>query len=125
MNPQPVPLTSQPAGSHQNQLTRPRLVKGLAISAWLQYCDSHPDRHGDNLATLAANFEAQGYRTIDQLTSGHMSIENLSSWVNIGKGTADYIIQYVDEDMALVIDGKFAMELDKPNVNETRDDDWM
>ena len=41
-----------------------------------------------------------------------MSIENLSSWVNIGKGTADYIIQYVDEDMALVIDDKFVMELD-------------
>ena len=41
-----------------------------------------------------------------------MLIENLSSWVNIGKGTADYIIQYVDEDMALMIDGKFVMKLD-------------
>ena len=54
-----------------------------------------------------------------------MSIENLSSWVNIGKGTADYIIQYADGDMALVIDGKFVMELDKLNMNETCDDDWM
>ena len=35
--------------------------------------------------------------------------------MNIGKGTADYIIQYADEDMALVKDGKFAME-DLPNV---------
>lgn len=123
MNPQPVPSTSEPTRLHQNPLGWPKLVKGPAISAWLQHCDNHPDRHGDNLSTLAANFDTQGYRTIDQLTSGRMSIENLSSWVNIGKGTADYIIQYADEDMALVIDGKFVM-LDQPNVNDTGNGDW-
>jgi hypothetical protein len=40
-----------------------------------------------------------------------MSVENLSSWLHIGKGTADLIIQYAEEDMALVRDGKFAMDL--------------
>ena len=30
--------------------------------------------------------------------------------MNISKGTADYIIQYVDEDMALVNDSKFDMQ---------------
>ena len=39
-----------------------------------------------------------------------MSVENLSSWLHIGKGTADLIIQYTEEDMALVRDGKFAMD---------------
>ena len=52
-----------------------------------------------------------------------MSIENLSSWIKIGKGTADYIIQYVDEDMALVNDGKFAMT-DLPNIDESGDG-WL
>ena len=52
---------------------------------------------------------------IDKLTSGHISTENLSSWMIIG-GTADCIIQYADEDTALVNDGKFAME-DLPNVD--------
>ena len=47
-----------------------------------------------------------------------MSVENLSSWIKIGKGTTDYIIQYADEDMALVNDGKFAI-LDLPNVDES------
>jgi len=39
-----------------------------------------------------------------------MSVENLSNWIEIGKGTADLIIQYAEEDMALVRDGKFTME---------------
>ena len=73
------------------------------------------------MAALTSNFDAQGYRTIDQLTSACMSIKNLSSWVKIGKGTADYIIQYANEDMALVNEGKFAMQ-DLPNVDEPGDD---
>ena len=73
------------------------------------------------MAALTSNFDAQGYQTIDQLTSARMSIENLSSWVKIGKGTADYIIQYANEDMALVNEGKFAMQ-DLPNVDGPGDD---
>ena len=39
-----------------------------------------------------------------------MSVENLSNWLEIGKGTADLIIQHAKEDMALVRGGKFTME---------------
>jgi endonuclease III-like uncharacterized protein len=39
-----------------------------------------------------------------------MTVENLSNWLGIGKGTADLIIQYAEEDMALVRDGKFTMK---------------
>ena len=123
--PLPVPSTSQPVGPSQNPIELSKFVTGPAISTWLQYLDSHPHRHRNynRFVTLAPNFEAEGYRTIDQLTSGRTSIEKLSSWVKIGKGTADYIIQYADEDMALVIDGKFEMESDQANVDETGE--WM
>ena len=40
-----------------------------------------------------------------------MSVENLSNWLEIGKGTADLIIQYAEEDMVLVSNGKFMMVL--------------
>ena len=115
-----APSTSQPPGPHQNPTTRPKSVKGPIISAWLRHCDNHPDRRGENFSALTGNFDEQGYQTIDQLTSACMSVENLFSWIKIGKGTADYIIQYADEDMALVNDGKFAI-LDLPNVNEFGD----
>jgi hypothetical protein len=39
-----------------------------------------------------------------------MSVENLSNWLHIGRGTADLIIQCAEEDMALVREGKFAMD---------------
>ena len=119
-NPNPVTLTSQPVSPHQNPSGWSKSVKGPAIFTWLQYCDSHPNHGGDNLAALTTNFKAQGYQTIDQLTSGCISIENLLSWINIGKGTADYIVQYADEDMVLVNDGKFTM-VDLPNVNGSGD----
>ena len=115
VNSQLAPSTSQP-GSYENSTIRSKSVKGPIISTWLRYCDSHPNHRGENLAALTSNFDAQGYWTIDQLTSARMSIENLSSWVKIGKGTADYIIQYANEDMALVNEGKFAMQ-DLPNVD--------
>jgi hypothetical protein len=40
-----------------------------------------------------------------------MSVENLSGWLGIGKGTADYIIQSADEDIMLVRNRKFTMDL--------------
>ena len=40
-----------------------------------------------------------------------MSVEKLSDWLNIGKGTADLIIQYAEEDMELIKAGMFSMEL--------------
>jgi hypothetical protein len=101
----------------QNPTIPLRSVKGPAISTWLQYCDSLPIRQGENFVELAGKFGEQGYRTIDQLMSSRVSIENLSGWLGIGKGTADYIIQYADEDMVLVRNGKFTMDLDIPGDN--------
>ena len=41
-----------------------------------------------------------------------MSVENLSNWLEISKGTADLIIQYAKEDMVLVSNGTFTMDLE-------------
>ena len=68
-----------------------------------------------------SNFSDQGYWMIDQLTSGCISIENLSSWIKIGNGTADYIIQYAGEDMVLVNSDEFVMA-ELPNIDRSGDD---
>ena len=83
---------------------------GPHIYKWLQYCDCLPDCEGEFFFGLADKFEQQGYHTIDQLTGSQMTIENLSNWLEIGKGTADLIIHYAKEDMVLVRDGKITME---------------
>jgi hypothetical protein len=88
----------------------PRHVRGPRILDWLGYCDCLPGHDGEFFSRLADKFDQEGYRTIDQLTGSRMSVENLSNWLEIGKGTADLIIQYAEEDMALVRDGKFTME---------------
>lgn len=91
-----------------------RHVRGPRISNWLQYCDRVPGRDGEDFSALAGKFDHQGYRTIDQLTGNRISVEKLSSWLEIGKGTADLIIQYAEEDMVLVRDGNFTMGLEPP-----------
>lgn len=68
---------------------------------------------------LTGEFDKEGYRTIDQLTGSRMSVENLLNWLGIGKGIADLIIQYAEEDMSLVRDGNFTMDLEPP-----QDRDW-
>lgn len=89
-------------------------IRGPRISAWLQYCDRLPGHDGENFAALAGKFDNEGYRTIDQLIGRRMSVENLSNWFGIGKGIADLIIQYAEEDMALVENGNFTMDLEPP-----------
>lgn len=89
-------------------------VRGPRISIWLQYCDRTPGRDGENFSALANKFDEQGYRTIDQLTSNRISVENLSSWLEIGKGTADLIIEYAEEDMKSVRSGNFTMDIEPP-----------
>jgi hypothetical protein len=59
----------------------------------------------------AEKFDQEGYRRINQLTGNHISVEKLSDWLAIGKGTADLLIQYAEEDMELVKAGKFLMTL--------------
>ena len=56
-------------------------------------------------------FDQQGYRRINQLVGTHMSVEKLSDWLGIGRGTADLIIQYAEEDMELLKANKFSMIL--------------
>ena len=56
-------------------------------------------------------FDAEGFRNLIQLTSGRMTVEKLSGWLGIGKGTADLIIGYADEDIALIHEGKFMMDV--------------
>jgi hypothetical protein len=107
----PQPPGPQGFGVPQANPTVPlRQVRGPRIFDWLQYCDRLPGRDGEYFFQLADKFNQQGYRTIEQLTGSRMSVENLSNWLDIGKGTADLIIQYAEEDMALVRDGKFTME---------------
>ena len=119
----PVPGFPQPAGSQAYGAPQPnptvplRRVQGPQISAWLPYCDHLPDRDGKDLSALTDKFHAQGYRTIDQLTGPQMSVKNLSNWLEIGKGTADLIIQYAKGNMVLVSNGKFTMELAGPDFD--------
>ena len=109
--PQPTPAVPQP-----NPIIPPKCFRGPRIPTWLQYCDRHPGRDGEIFFALAEKFDGQGYRTIDQLTGDRMSIENLSNWLEIGKGTADLIIHYAEEDMAMVRDGNFTMNLEPAPV---------
>jgi hypothetical protein len=96
----------------------PRQVRGPNILEWLQYCDHVPGRGEFFYYGLAAKFTREGYHTIDQLTGSRMTVENLSNWLEIGKGTADLIIQYAEEDMALVRDGNFKMEFEPGDDGE-------
>ena len=82
-----------------------------SIVPWLEYCDKHPIRSGDNLSEHIFSFNKEGYRRINQLTSNRVSVEKLASWVKIGMGIADLVIWYADEDMALVNAGQFTMTL--------------
>jgi hypothetical protein len=81
------------------------------ISDWLRYCDRHPDRAGENFGTHIDAFNQQGYRRINQLTGSRMTVEKMSDWLSIGKGTADLLIHYAEEDVALVKSGMFSMTL--------------
>lgn len=109
----PQPPGSQAYGAPQPNPTAPlRQVRGPQISGWLPYCDRLPGRDGENFSALIDKFRIEGYRTIDQLA--RMSVENLSDWLEIGKGTADLIIRYAEEDMAYVRTGNFTMDLEPP-----------
>jgi hypothetical protein len=86
-------------------------INYLQIEEWLKYCDNHPDRLGDNFYYHAWKFSQEGYCHINQLTGPHISIEQLSEWLNIKKGVADLLIQYAEHDIELVKTGQFSMVL--------------
>ena len=106
-----------PAGFHPNMMPgfqQPAPIvpttKGPTICDWLDHCDHLPDCQAPLFFTLLEKFRRQGYQTIDQLTSSRVTVADLSSWLDIGKGTADLIIAYADQDMALVRNGMFKLE---------------
>jgi hypothetical protein len=81
------------------------------MGQWLEYCDKHPECGGENFSEFVEKFDQQGYQCINQLVGTHISVEKLSDWLGIGKGTADLIIQHAEEDMELVKAGTFSMVL--------------
>lgn len=87
----------------------PSTINYPKICEWLLYCDTHPQRSGEDLAAHAEKFDREGYRRINQLARTRVSIEKLSEWLGIGKGTADLLIQYAEEDIELVKAGNFSM----------------
>lgn len=93
------------------------------IPAWLKHCDNHPDRGDERFFMHAWKFEQEGYRRINQLTGERTTVEKLSQWLDIGKGTADLLIQYAEEDVALVKAGTFLMILgDGSDAEEGQND---
>jgi hypothetical protein len=104
----PPPPAPNPAPPIVNQFVKLDYPK---IATWLNYCDQHPDRCGENFSTHAYKFNAEGYRRINQLTRDRISVENLATWLGIGKGTADLLIGYAEEDIELLKVGKFTMTL--------------
>src|SRR6266481_7094615 len=68
------------------------------ISEWLEYCDQHPECCGENLSDHGWKFDKEGYRHIHQLTGDRVTVEKLSEWLMISKGTADLLIRYAEED---------------------------
>lgn len=53
-----------------------------------------------------------------------MSIEKLSDWLGIGKGTAQIIIEYADEDMVSVHEGTFTMNHDMSGLDNCEGGSW-
>ena len=72
------------------------------ISEWLSQCDDHPQHAGEDFTSLVLKFDKEGFRRLHQLTGDHITVEKLSEWIGIGKGTADLILRYAEEDIAAI-----------------------
>ena len=72
------------------------------ITDWLNHCDCHPDRAGEDFKAHIIAFERHGFQCMNQLIGPQMTIEKLADWLSIGVGTADLLIQYAEEDVVLV-----------------------
>lgn len=123
--PQLPPFSSQPAPQANTAAAPPKPVKGSAIGDWLCFCDFHPHCEDDlDFLSLAKPFKTEGFRHLVQLTSGRTTVEQLSTWFKIGKGTANLIIGYADEDIVLVHDGKFTMDMSELDNGEEGSGGW-
>ncbi|KIL67250.1 hypothetical protein M378DRAFT_9499 [Amanita muscaria Koide BX008] len=73
-----------------------------SIVEWLNHCDQHPQRCNRNLGRYAPAFDDEGFVSIDQLVGPRISIEKLAEWLKLGRGTADLIIRYAEQDILLI-----------------------
>jgi hypothetical protein len=101
------PSTLNPAGAPIIKVNYPMIIP------WLNYCDKHPERCGEDFSAHADKFNKEGYRRLHQLTGDRVSVEKLSDWLGIGKGTADLLIRYAEEDLELVKAGTFTMTVEE------------
>ena len=85
----------------------PEPVNYPDISEWLVHCNNHPQRSGENFSNLVPTFDHEGFQRLQQLTEDWISIKKLSAWLSIGKGTADLIIRYAEEDIMAIHAGTF------------------
>ena len=90
------------------------------IPEWLRYCDQHPQCCGEDFSEHTSRFDQEGYRRIHQLTGQRITVEKLADWIGIGKGMADLLIRYAEEDVELIKAGIFTMDL--PDTSS--DFDW-
>ena len=72
------------------------------IAEWLTKCDNHPQRSGEDFTSLVPKFDKEGFRRLNQLTGDRITVEKLSEWLGIGKGTADLILRYAEEDITAI-----------------------
>jgi len=89
----------------------PQALDYPMIVDWLAFCDNHPQHSSENFSGLGTKFDKEGFRCLHQLTGDHITVEKLSEWLGIGKGTADLILGYAEEDTAAIRTGAFQMPL--------------
>jgi hypothetical protein len=107
-------MVNQPVADLPKDASQVLPVPNLSIEyptivIWLAHCDKHPSRSGEDLSKLLPKFNTEGFRRIHQLTGDRITVEKLAEWVGIGRGTADLLIRYAEEDTELVRAGRFVL----------------
>ena len=113
------PLPGPPSLLHPQQYIVPPMtsvpqmqpVNYPMITEWLTFCDNHPQRSGEDFGSLVPKFDKEGFRRLHQLTGDRITVEKLSDWLGIGKGTADLILGYAEEDVAAIRAGTLQIPL--------------
>jgi hypothetical protein len=84
-------------------------LKYPLIVEWPTYCDGHLQCAGEDFTSIMPKFDKEGLWCLHQLISDNITVEKLSDWLGIGKGMADLIIRYAEEDIAAIHAGGFQM----------------
>jgi hypothetical protein len=115
--PFPLPHPQQYMAPPTTSVVPTQHIEYPVIAEWLTYCDDHPQHSGEDFASLAPKFDKEGYRHVNQLTGECITVEKLAQWLGIGKGTADLIIMYAEEDMVAICAGMFQMSFSSHGQN--------